>query len=297
MIDLVVNRRPAMRGIALMLLVGSVAALPARGQSRDEARPRDLQRLQEDLTNLDDEMGTLEPGDPKADGYRQRAEEIREEVIFLKVKMRHSQKTDPESTGVTYDEVVSVQRSIRDLREDIEGAFGGRGEGALRLAEGTEIQVRLDEALSSKTARREDRFDASVLRPVRAQGALAVPAGARVRGIVKDVEPARRPSKEGRLELDFDSLYLERTRVDLRSHVVSLSDNNDNKKETAGKAGVGAALGGILGAMFGGGKGAVIGGILGGGGAVVGTKGDDVELPAGTVLTLRLDKPLVVERP
>ena len=31
-----------------------------------------------------------------------------------------------------------------------------------------------------------------------------------------------------------------------------------------------------------------------GGGAVVGTKGDDVELPAGTVVTVVLDQPLVI---
>lgn len=281
-----------MRRAALILFACLAAAQPVRAQARDEARPRDLQRLQEDLANLDEEMKALEPGDSKAEGYRQRGDEIREEVIYLKVKLRHNQKAGREGTGVLYDELADVQRAIRDLREDIEGAFGGGGR-ELRLAEGIEIQVRLDEPLSSKTARREDRFEASVLRPVRADGVLALPAGSRVRGIVKDVEPAHRPSKEGRLDLDFDSVYLHRSRVDLRAHVVSLGETND-KKETAGKAGVGAALGGILGAILGGGKGAVIGGILGGGGAVVGTKGDDVELPAGTVLTVRLDRPLVI---
>jgi hypothetical protein len=38
----------------------------------------------------------------------------------------------------------------------------------------------------------------------------------------------------------------------------------------------------------------VIGGVLGGGGAVVGTKGEDVELPAGAILTVLLDGPLAV---
>ena len=288
------GRGSEMKRFILTLLACLAASLPAGGQTRDEARPRDLQRLQQDLTNLDEDLRGLEAGDPKTDEFRQRAEDIREEVVYLKVKMRRQERAGREGTGVLYDEVVDVQRSIRDLREDIERAFGGkRGGGELRLAQGSEILVRLEEPLSSKTARVEDRFEASVFRPVRAEGGLAVPAGVTLRGTVRHVEPARRPSKEGRLELDFDSLYLEEGRVDLRGHVAALGGNEGDSK-TVGRAGVGATLGGILGAILGGGKGAVIGGVLGGGGAVVGTKGDDVELPAGTVLTVVLDRPLVI---
>jgi hypothetical protein len=279
--------------VVAALLLGSVAALPALGQTHDEARPRDLQRLQQDLTNLDGALQSLEPGDSRTDDFRRRADEIREEVIYLKVKMRHEQRAGREGTGVPYDEVAEVQRAIRELGEDIERSFGGGRGHELRLDEATEIQVRLDEPLSSKTARSEDRFEASVFRPVRAEGQLAIPAGASVRGIVKRAEPAHRPSKEGRLELDFDALFLDQGRLDLHGHVASLGDG-DAKKETVGKAGVGATLGGILGVILGGGKGAVIGGILGGTGAVVGTKGDDVELPAGTVLVVLLDRPLVI---
>jgi outer membrane lipoprotein SlyB len=62
------------------------------------------------------------------------------------------------------------------------------------------------------------------------------------------------------------------------------------------KVGLGAVLGGVLGAVVGGGKGALLGAVVGGGGAVVATKGDEVELPAGTVVTLRLEEPLPVAR-
>jgi hypothetical protein len=282
-----------MRRVGLAVLACLTASLSAGAQARDEARPRDLQRLQQDLSNLDEDLQGLETGDRKTDDFHRRAEDIREEVVYLKVKMRHQQGSGREGTGVTYDEVANVQRSIRDLREDIERAFGGARGGEVRLAQGSEIEVRLEEPLSSRTARVEDRFEASVFRPVRADGALAIPAGVTLRGTVKFVEPAHRPSKEGRLELDFDALYLEQGRVDVKGHVVALGgEEGDSKK--VGKAGVGAALGGILGAILGGGKGAVIGGVLGGSGAVVGTKGDDVELPAGTVLTVVLDRPLVV---
>src|SRR6266511_4184942 len=154
---------------------------------------------------------------------------------------------------------------------------------------------RLDDALSSRTARREDRFEASVLRAVRSGDRVAIPAGSRVRGIVRDVERAQRPSKAGRLDLDFDSLYLDRERLDLRARVVSISE--DDRKEgpsTAGKAGIGATLGAILGGVLGGSKGALIGILVGGTGAVAGTKGEEVELPAGTVVRIRLERPLTL---
>jgi hypothetical protein len=161
------------------------------------------------------------------------------------------------------------------------------------LEEGTEFFVRLEEPLSSRTARTEDRFEAVVPQPVRAAGTIAVPAGTRLRGIVRDVEPAQRPSKGGRLELAFDTLYLERTRLDMRARVVSI-DQDPGKLGTAGKAGIGAVLGGVLGGILAGKDGAIVGTILGGSGAVVGTKGDEVSLPPGTLIRIRLERALTV---
>jgi len=135
-------------------------------------------------------------------------------------------------------------------------------------------------------------FQASVAEPVRAGGVLALPAGTQIRGVVRDVEPAERPSKAGRIEIEFDSGYLDRTRVEMRGRVAEIRES-DGRAE---KAGIGAVLGGVLGGILGGKKGAIAGILIGGGGAVVGTTGEDVELPAGTVLTVRLERPLVITR-
>lgn len=269
--------------------------IPVSGspQSSDDARPRDVQRLQDEVANLDEDLRALESGDPKTEAFRKRAEDIRDELTYLKVKMRRHRRTGAEGTGVGYDEVADVGRAVVDLREDIDRAFRGpdrRGE--VRLAEGTLILVRLEQSLSSRTARREDRFEATVYRPVRVEGVRAVPAGTRVRGTVRDAEPAQRPSKGGRLDLDFDAIYLDRTRVDLVGRVTAVEEDGDREE----KAGIGAVLGGVLGGILGGRRGALVGILLGGTGAVVGSKGNDVELPPGTILTLRLDRPLVIPR-
>jgi hypothetical protein len=270
--------------------------LPALAQGRDEARPRDIQRLQEELANLDDDLAALEPRDRKADEFRQRAEEIREEAIYIKVTMRHQSRRYGEGTGVSADDVEQLRRSIADLRQDMERSFERGGDREIRLVEGTEIQVRLDESISSRTARREDRIDASVYRPVRAQGRLAIPAGTQVRGIVRVAEPAERPSRGGKLELEFDALFFDRTRVDLRSRVVGILEEGEDHRSTGEKAGIGAVLGGVIGGILGGKKGALAGVLIGGTGAVAATKGEEVDLPAGTIITLRLERPLVIPR-
>jgi len=276
------------------LALGPVSAALAQG--RDDARPRDVQRLQEELANLDDALSALEPSDRKADEFRQRAEEIREEAVYVKVKMRRQSRRNGGGTGVSLEEVEDLQRSIAELRQDMERSFDRRDDREVRLAEGTEIVVRLDEPLYSRTARREDRVDASVYQPVRAQGRLAIPAGSQVRGIVREAEPAERPSRGGRLELQFDAIFLDRTRLDLRAQVVGILEEGDDHRSTGEKAGIGAVLGGVIGGILGGKKGAFAGVLIGGTGAVAATKGEEVDLPAGTIVTLRLDRPLVIPR-
>lgn len=284
----------------LVLALGAaslLAAGPARAQGRDDdARPRELQRLLEDARNLDDDLEALPADEPETREFRARAEEIREDTIYLKVKMRRHQRQGGAGTGVSYDEVSDLRRAIADLRDALERSREREARGhELRLPEGTRILVRLDEPLSSRTAHREDRFDASVFRPVRADRAVAIPAGTRVRGVVRDAQPARRGSKGGQLELDFDTLYLDPRRIDLRSRVVSL-DQDEGGGDTAGKAGIGAVLGGVVGSILGGKKGAIVGIIVGGTGAVVASKGDEVDLPEGTIVTIELTYPLAIER-
>jgi len=276
--------------VPLLLLTLSGPGTPAVAGPSVEAGVDDVQRLQEDIAIIDAVIDALEPGDPKTEEFKGRAEKIREETTYLKVKMEHHQRDGGGGTGVTEDEVARVRRMADDLRADIDRAFGSRG-AQLRLPEGTSIQVRLAHALSSRTARQEDRVDGSIAEPVRTEGATALPAGTEIHGIVRDVERAQRPSKAGRLEIEFDSVYIDGRRIEMRGRVAEIKESGGR----AEKAGIGAVIGGVLGGLLGGKGGAFAGILIGGGGAVVATSGEDVELPAGTVLTVRLERPLVVE--
>ena len=65
-------------------------------------------------------------------------------------------------------------------------------------------------------------------------------------------------------------------------------------RDEAGTAGVGAGVGGVVGGILGGVKGAVLGAVIGAGGAIAATEGKDVNLPAGSIVRVRLDSPVSV---
>ena len=80
---------------------------------------------------------------------------------------------------------------MRTLQGDIDTALDRRfTRGSLDLPTGTELTVRLEQPLSSRTARLEDRFDATVARPVMVDSRVVIAAGTRVQGTVTRAEAA-----------------------------------------------------------------------------------------------------------
>ncbi len=65
-------------------------------------------------------------------------------------------------------------------------------------------------------------------------------------------------------------------------------------REEVGTAGAGAGVGGVIGGLLGGVKGAVLGAVIGAGGAIAATDGKDIELPAGSMVRIRLDSAATV---
>ena len=279
-------------------LLLALAALPASADHPGSATTRDIQSVQADLNNLERAVRDLPTSHARYNEFRDRIDEIRENVTYLRVQIRRHQRTNAAGTGASVEDVNWVRQDIRKLHDDVLDATNRRfTRGSnMTIPEGTEIQVRLDTPLSSRTARPEDRFEGTVMMPVYIDNRMVVEAGARTRGTVVMAEPAERPARGGKLDLAFNSLELEDgTRVDVRSRVVSISENID-KSETGQKAGIGAALGTLLGSVIGGRKGALVGLIVGGAGGAITTRGEEVELPEGTILTLRTERAVSFRR-
>jgi hypothetical protein len=286
------------RTALLFYLLSVLLAVPAVAQSSTAATRSDLRQLQAEVERLDDSLANLRSDNPQTHEFQRRADAIRDDLTRIREVMRTENGEDRASMGASKEDVDSVREATIELRRDVDRVTGNSSSYGRRtgrdgaIPDGTEISVRLEESLSSRTARPEDRIDATVAQAVRVDGMVAIPAGATVSGVVQNVEAARRPARGGRLELSFDQIIVDGRRMDIRSRVVDLSESRVDKS----KVGLGAVLGGVLGAVLDGGKGAILGAIVGGGGAVVGTKGDEVELPAGTVVTLRLEQPVPVAR-
>jgi len=158
---------------------------------------------------------------------------------------------------------------------------------------GQELDVRLGTTLSSKTAKVEQRFEATAVADVMQNGRVLIPAGSRVRGVVAGVDPADRLHRAGSLTLSFDEIEVRGRRNPIRAQATNVFESGGIREE-GGTAGIGAGAGAIVGGILGGVKGAILGAVIGAGGAIAATEGKDIELPAGSIIRVRLDSPLNV---
>jgi hypothetical protein len=163
------------------------------------------------------------------------------------------------------------------------------------------IGLQIDNAVSSSTARVEDRVSARVTRDVRTGGLVAIPAGSRVQGSVVLVERGGKFKERARLGVRFHTVVLAGGEtVPIQTETV-YREGDSKSGQSAAKISGGAIGGAIIGAILGGGKGAIIGGATGAGaGTAAVAAGDRSEatLPAGTSVTARLSSPasVTVER-
>ena len=162
---------------------------------------------------------------------------------------------------------------------------------------GTSINIRTNDTIDLRNASDGRIFTATVERDVLDHdGGIAIPRGAAAELIVRNI-------RRDEMALDLESVT-----VNDRRYIVSTTDQTyeADRKAGVGKngrtgkyVGGGAVLGTIIGAIAGGGKGAAIGALAGGAagaGTQTLTRGKSVHVPSESVLTFRLDQPLVLGR-
>jgi hypothetical protein len=173
---------------------------------------------------------------------------------------------------------------------------------------GQVIRVRINQTITSETARVGDQFTTTVVDPVYASGLEVIPSGSEIIGRVITLNRASRKSKAGTIGVHFVSLRLPTgiARA-INGDLTDVTADNvtaDNEGEVSGRSamkrnvvfiGGGAAAGALIGAIASGGKGAGIGAIVGGGlgaaGAVF-SKGNEAVVKSGTEFSVVLNQPL-----
>ena len=270
--------------------------LPMPALAQAQLTQADIQRLQDSVYDASADVTRLRQRDARlAEGLERELDDLRDEVIYLKVKMRKS--------GATRAEYSDLRDRIDRLRSQARGDAAPASTPSTRrpaveetlsateIPVGTEFDVRLQSRLNSGTASVEDRFDATTIVPYDRNGRVLVPAGSVMRGVVNSVTPASRGiNRKGELTLVFDRFSIDGRTYSIRATVMQALQGESDTGRVAAGAGVGA----IIGAILGGTRGALTGILIGGGGTVAATEGKEVDLAPGTVLRVRLDAPLDV---
>jgi hypothetical protein len=165
----------------------------------------------------------------------------------------------------------------------------------LQAPAGTELVVRTVETIDSRTAGANQVFSGIVEQAVTdGSGLVIIPGRSSVQLMIRQTSSGGATGSP-EMVLDVQSITIAGRRYLVSTEDILLkSDTGVGKnRRTAEAVGGGAALGGSVGAMPGGGKGTAIGvlaGGAGGAGAQVLTRGRDVQVPAETLLTFRLDR-------
>jgi hypothetical protein len=181
-------------------------------------------------------------------------------------------------------------------RESEAGAFR-----EITLPTGTVLPLVLDTPVASDTSRVEQAVRAHLSRPVTASDITVLPTGSVVNGIVTSVVRSGKVKGRAHLAVRFDSVTRrgESERYRMATAVVSRTAEGTKKNDTL-KVVAPAAGGAIIGSIVGGGKGAAIGTAAGagaGGAVVMSTRGKEVRLGKGALVSVRLTEPLVVRVP
>lgn len=293
--------------LAAVLAAGFAASAAAQGGVTQS----DIQRLQDNVYLAERDLSQLRGRDSaRAAELQTQLDDLRDEVIYLKVKLR-------KEGGLPRAEYADVRDRIENLRSSARGdavraaapvpapapaapapaaapAAASQASGAVEIPVGTEIEARLSNNLNTGTAKVEDRFEATTLVDLAIGGRTAIPAGSVMRGVVTGVEPATRTNRTARLTVSFDQVTVNGRAYPIRGTVTQAIEGEGLRGE-AGRATAGAAAGAIIGGILGGVRGALLGTIIGGGGTIAATEGREVDLPQGSILRVRFDSPVQIQ--
>lgn len=164
---------------------------------------------------------------------------------------------------------------------------------------GDKIAVRLNDSVNTGRNRTGDRFQGVIDHNVEVDGLVAIPRGAVIQGVLKNVVSSGRLRRRSEVTFEIEAVLIAGKRQDIQAQPETRFGQAHARHD--GKfIGGGALFGMVVGALAGGGKGAAIGSLTG---AAAGTAGaamtgkDELYIPSETVMIFRLKSNFSAELP
>jgi len=162
---------------------------------------------------------------------------------------------------------------------------------------GTALKIAVNAQLTSETAQTGDAWEGTITEPLVIGTAAPIPAGSVVHGVVKAVKPAQKGDR-AMMQLAITSVEVDGRRHSLNATGEEIVAGSTRARNVGAVAG-GAAAGALIGKAVGGsGKGALIGGLIGAAGsgaAVASSKGYQVTVKEGAVMTFTTDETVTMK--
>jgi hypothetical protein len=176
-------------------------------------------------------------------------------------------------------------------------AYAGQQAGeVVTIPAGALVRMRINQTLDSSRTKPGARFDGIVINDVAAGGAVAIPRGAAVQGVVVDAKKSGALAGRGELSLQLTQVTLGGKNYPIVSDVWA-HNGADKTVQSVNSTVVGGGVGALIGAAAGGGEGAAIGagvgGLLGLGSSAASHSGQ-VFVPSEGLLTFHLAQPATV---
>jgi hypothetical protein len=167
------------------------------------------------------------------------------------------------------------------------------GDRTVTIPAGTTLVGALENTVSTKNAEPGTVVVISTTQPLKLGEDVTIPSGVELRGEVTHAKGGGRIAGAPELTIRFTRLAVDGNRYPVSAQpfrVRGTSDAKESALQIAGGTAAGAVVGAIAGHTV---KGAVAGAAIGTGVAVL-TKGDQITLPAGQRLRVRLTEPVTV---
>lgn len=212
--------------------------------------------------------------------------EIKTEPTVEKAK-KNSAKTQMENS----------RKIIAGINKTIEG-------NVIYIDENTSFEVVLQSSINSASLTNNDTIAGTLVNDWVYKNQLIAPSGSVVYGRALDSKKAGLFFANGTMTITFDSILLPNgEQLPLTANVVTIKAKGNRVAKSAARVVSGALVGvftGLMYALASGGdvsRGLAVGASMGAGGGLINSafsRGDDAEIPAGTIINVRLTKPMSI---